>query len=111
MKVDTKEAFEIFETWKSSKAGLAITGPLESGFNVVREGKFRARIVEADPSSETLTVFSGVPGEIGSKEIRLELSGGSFDSDGLSALTVAFPSGRMLFFVKVSGDTGHTPVA
>jgi hypothetical protein len=113
MKVSTSEAFSIFETWMSSTAGLIITGPLDTEFGR-GEGKFPAKVVDVDSHSERITVVIGTPG-IGSREIRLELAGSSFavesDSGETSALTAQFSTGARLFFVKVSSDTGHTPVA
>ena len=110
--VPREEAFSIFESWKSRKSALYVTGPLERAFGE-GEGRRSGKVVDVDSLSDRLTVLIGTP-ETGQQEIRFVLTGASYaaapGTNGESVcLTVQLSPGDMVFFVeKTQRNTGCT---
>lgn len=107
MNVSTKQAFSIFEDWKTKKSALLITGPITlptpDGISTGM-AKLSARIFRVDSISEQVCV-AAISGE---QEIVFDLAGASFaiapnsaDPDGESLVVTARLKERgMLFFVE-----------
>ena len=108
MNVSTKQAFSIFEDWKTKKSALLIIRLINPPPGVSTDiANFSGRIFRVDASLGRVFVIEGTPTS-GEHEIAFDLAGTSFaiapniaDPDGASyAVTARLRGGGMVFFIE-----------
>src|SRR6516164_704126 len=106
--VSTKQAFSIFEDWKTKKSALLIIRLINPPPGVSTDiANFSGRIFRVDASLGRVLVIEGTPTS-GEHEIAFDLAGTSFaiapniaDPGGASyAVTARLRGGGMIFFIE-----------